>query len=202
MPPALVAALAAKNSRLVADRAFPKTPNSPSTHKTSAKQKPSRKRLTPTSAITPAAAHNRRDIVDSMKASHLLSFALGLAVMLGITMTTKSTAAASHVYEMRTYYANPGKLADLESRFRDHTISIFNTHNMKSVGYWVPQDNKDNYLVYILEHPSKEEATKNWAAFSADPEWKKVAAASEVNGKLVNHVVSVYLDPTDFSPIK
>jgi hypothetical protein len=73
---------------------------------------------------------------------------------------------------------------------------------MKSVGYWVPQDNKDNYLVYILEHPSKEEATKNWAAFMADPEWKKVAAASEANGKLVNHVVSVYMDALDFSPIK
>jgi hypothetical protein len=136
------------------------------------------------------------------KPSHFLSFALGIAVMLGVSMTTKSTAAGSHVYEMRSYYANPGKLADLEARFRDHTITIFNTHNMKSLGYWVPQDNKDNYLVYILEHPSKEEATKNWAAFMADPDWKKASAASEANGKLVNHVVSVYMDALDFSPIK
>jgi hypothetical protein len=36
----------------------------------------------------------------------------------------------------------------------------------------------------------------------ADPEWKKVSAASEANGKLVNHVVSVYMNPTDYSPIK
>ena len=136
------------------------------------------------------------------KLSHFVSFALGIAVMLGISMTTKTTAAPTHVYEMRTYYANPGKLADLEARFRNDTIRIFNTHSMKSLGYWVPQDNKDNYLVYILEHPSKEEATKNWAAFMADPEWKKVAAASEANGKLVNHVVSVYMDALDFSPIK
>ena len=137
-----------------------------------------------------------------MKPSHFVSFALGIALMLGISLTTKTAAAPTHVYEMRTYYANPGKLADLEARFRDHTIAIFNTHNMKSVGYWVPQDNKDNYLVYILEHPSKEEGLKNWAAFQADPEWKKASAASEVNGKLVNHVVSVYMDALDFSAIK
>jgi hypothetical protein len=73
---------------------------------------------------------------------------------------------------------------------------------MKSVGYWVPQDNKDYVLIYVLEHPSKEEATKNWAAFRTDPEWQQVSKASEMNGKLVDHVDNVYMDPTDFSPMK
>jgi hypothetical protein len=138
-----------------------------------------------------------------MKVSHLASFAMGAMVMLGISMVTQTHAQTpNHVFEYRKYYANPGKLDDLKTRFRDHTIEIFNRHHMKSVGYWIPQDNKDNALVYILEHPSKEEAVKNWAAFQADPEWKKVAAASEVNGKLVIHVDSVYMDPADFSPLK
>jgi hypothetical protein len=137
-----------------------------------------------------------------MKASHFASFALGLAVMLGMMSTRPSTAASSHVYELRTYHAMPGKLPDLEARFRDHTITIFNRHNMKSVGYWVPQDNKDYVLIYVLEHPSKEEATKNWAAFRTDPEWQQVSKASEMNGKLVDHVDNVYMDPTDFSPMK
>jgi hypothetical protein len=138
-----------------------------------------------------------------MKVSHFASFATGIMVMLGISMVTQSHAAPStHVYELRTYHANPGKLPDLETRFRDHTIEIFNRHHMKSVGYWVPQDNKDYVLIYVLEHPSKEEATKNWAAFREDPEWQKVSKASEANGKLVDHVDSVYMDPTDFSPLK
>jgi hypothetical protein len=135
----------------------------------------------------------------------LLSFALGLAVMLGISMSNPAHSQAqthNHVFEMRTYYANPGKLEDLKKRFREHTITIFNRHHMKSVGYWEPQDNKENYLVYMLEHSSKEDALKNWADFSADPEWKEVAKASEVNGKLVDHVVRVWLNPTDFSAIK
>jgi hypothetical protein len=141
----------------------------------------------------------------TIKTPHFLSLALGLAAMLGISMvhpTQSHAQAATHVFEMRTYYANPGKLEDLKKRFRDHTITIFNRHHMKSVGYWEPQDNKENYLVYILEHASKEEGLKNWAEFSADPEWKEVAKASEVNGKLVDHVVRVWMNPTDFSALK
>jgi hypothetical protein len=40
-----------------------------------------------------------------------------------------------------------------------------------------------NLFVYILEHPSRQEAEKNWAEFQADPEWKKVKAESEYSWK-------------------
>lgn len=111
---------------------------------------------------------------------------------------------AGKVYELRTYTAPDGKLPLLQARFRDHTIRIFNNHNMKSVGYWVPQDApaKDNTLVYIISHDSREAAKKSWADFQADPEWKKVAAESQVDGRIVSGVVSVFMDATDYSPIK
>jgi len=37
---------------------------------------------------------------------------------------------------------------------------------MKSIGYWSPEDapSSENLFVYILEHPSRLEAEKNWAA--------------------------------------
>ena len=124
----------------------------------------------------------------------LLTLALVCAAML--------TAASNHIYELRTYHANPGKLPELEARFRDHTITIFNRHHMKSVGYWIPTDNKDYVLIYVLEHESQEAAMKNWAEFQADPEWQAVSKASEVNGKLVNHVDRVFMAPTDYSPMK
>ena len=123
--------------------------------------------------------------------------------MLLIAGVNRSEAQApNHVYELRMYHANPGKLDALNQRFRDNTIRIFNKHNMKSVGYWTPQDNKDNLLIYILEHPSREAATKDWAAFNADPEWVKVKAASEKDGKLVDHVDDTYMNPTDYSMLK
>jgi hypothetical protein len=112
------------------------------------------------------------------------------------------TAASTHIYELRTYHANPGKLPELQARFRDHTVAIFNRHHMKSVGYWVPTNNKDYVLIYVLEHESQEEATKNWAAFRDDPEWQAVQKASEANGKLVDRVDSVFMAPTDFSALK
>ena len=113
-------------------------------------------------------------------------------------------AQTGKVFEMRTYTTPEGKLPNLQARFRDHTIRIFNKHGMKSVGYWVPQDapTKDNTLVYIISHDSREQAKKNWAAFQADPEWKKVAAESQVDGRILNGVVSVFMDATDYSPIK
>jgi hypothetical protein len=111
---------------------------------------------------------------------------------------------AGKVFELRTYTAPDGKLPNLQARFRDHTIRIFNKHGMKSVGYWVPQDapNKDNTLIYIISHDSREQAKKNWADFQADPEWKKVSAESQVDGRIVSNVVSVFMDATDYSPIK
>jgi len=112
--------------------------------------------------------------------------------------------AAKHVFELRTYTAPDGKLGDLHTRFRDHSMRIFNKHGMKSVIYLSPQDAPDsaNTLIYLLEHPSREAAKKAWADFQADPEWVKVAADSQVNGRIVSKVVSVFADPTDYSPMK
>ncbi|HEX4230045.1 MAG TPA: NIPSNAP family protein [Bryobacteraceae bacterium] len=117
---------------------------------------------------------------------------------------TVHAQAGDRVFELRVYHANEGKLDDLLKRFRDHTITIFNRHDMTSIGYWVPMDEplKGRTLYYMLGFPSREAATKSWAAFRADPEWKKVAAASDANGKLVQKVDSTFLTPTDFSPIK
>src|SRR6185503_14260838 len=75
---------------------------------------------------------------------------------------------------------------------------------MKSVGYWVPQDAplKENTLIYVLSHESREAAAKSWAAFRADPDWVKAKAESEKDGPLTTKVESVFADPTDFSPLK
>ncbi len=108
-----------------------------------------------------------------------------------------------HVYELRTYTCYEGKLEDLKTRFRDHTIRIFQKHGMESVGYWIPKDDRSKTtLIYILRHPSLEEARKHWQEFRSDPEWQKVAADSEANGKIVQKVESVFMDPADFSQLK
>ncbi len=113
-------------------------------------------------------------------------------------------AQAGKVYELRTYTAPEGKLGDLHARFRNHTMKIFNRHGMKSVGYFSPQDAplSQNTLIYVLEHPSRDEAKKHWAEFSADPEWKKVSEESQKDGRIVTKVESVFMTATDYSPMK
>jgi hypothetical protein len=116
-----------------------------------------------------------------------------------------SIAKESRCFEMRTYYAAPGKLEALNARFRDHTCALFKKHGMENIGYWIPADKAkgaDNTLVYILAHKSRDEAKKSWAAFVADPDWKKAQKESEVNGKLVERVESLFLAATDYSPVK
>ena len=138
-----------------------------------------------------------------ISASSLLWFIGGAAVTLGLSYIGGSKTS-QHVYELRMYQVNEGKMDALIARFGDHTDAIFRRHNMKSIGFWRPEDApySQNLFVYILEHPSREEARKNWAAFQADPEWQKVKADSETNGALANHIDSYFMDPTSFSALK
>ena len=124
----------------------------------------------------------------------------------GFAVGRASQPAPAHIYELRTYTATEGKLDNVVARFRDHTVRIFERHHMKSVGYWLPTDPEKGggtTLVYMLEHPSREEAKKNWAEFQADPEWQKVRAESEANGRILQKSPdSVFMSPTDYSAIK
>jgi hypothetical protein len=109
-------------------------------------------------------------------------------------------AADTRCYEMRTYYAAPGKLDELHARFRDHTCKLFEKHGMVNIGYWVPLDNPDNKLIYILAYPSREAREKSWKEFMADPDWQAAQKASEVNGKLVTKADQAFMTATDYSP--
>ncbi len=130
--------------------------------------------------------------------------AAAILLLSGYGIGRASQTTPSHIYELRTYTAAEGKLDAVNARFRDHTRRIFEKHNMKSVGYWLPSEGPmaGTTLIYILEHPSREEARKNWAAFSADPEWQKVKAESEKDGRIVQKAESVFMTATDYSAIK
>jgi hypothetical protein len=106
----------------------------------------------------------------------------------------------SRCYELRTYYAAEGKLDQLNSRFRNHTCKLFEKHGMENIGYWMPQENPERKLIYLLAYPSREAREKSWKEFMADADWQKVYKESEVNGKLVTKVESVFLVATDYSP--
>ncbi len=109
------------------------------------------------------------------------------------------------MFELRIYRCNENKLKNLDARFRDHTIRIFNRFGMKSVAYWHPTDKPDSKdtLIYILRHKSRDAAKASWKAFGADPEWKKVARESQKDGRFLRErPESIYMKATDYSVTK
>ncbi len=121
--------------------------------------------------------------------------------------TAARGASAGRVFELRRYSTPPNGLANLDARFRDHTLALFSKHGMTNVAYWHPTDSTSgagSTLVYLLAHDSRERATASWASFRADSAWITARTASErqAGGSLTTSVTSVFLAPTDFSTLR
>ena len=129
---------------------------------------------------------------------------LSLIVGVGAGTFFTSSAQSEKVFELRTYKATPGNLDNLHARFRNHTTRIFRKHGMEIVGYWSPtsEEEREDTLVYMLEHADLETATASWQAFIADPEWAEVAAASNANGQILGGIEAKYMVATDYSPMQ
>jgi hypothetical protein len=132
----------------------------------------------------------------------LACLALSVAAIPAYAQQTAVSAPAP-VYELRIYYPAPGKLAALNTRFREHTLALFRKHGMRNVAYWNEMPTEaapEGRLVYVLSYPSRAARDVSWKAFTEDPEWRAVAAASEVGGKIVAKVDSVFMTMADYSP--
>lgn len=117
-----------------------------------------------------------------------------------LSMISVSQADDGRVYEMRVYYAAPGKLDALNARFRDHTLKLFEKHGITNVAYLTPIDNPENKLIYFISYPSLEARKASWEAFFKDEAWLKARAESEKDGKLITKVENLFLATTDYSP--
>jgi hypothetical protein len=133
----------------------------------------------------------------------LISFAAGSLTTLRLAHLAQARAEADRVFELRVYRSMPGKLPALESRFRETASKLLAKHDLKAVGYWVPDDApaSDNTFVYILAHPSRQEAKEHWDAMRADPLFQEMAKSEQAE-KLVEKVEATYMHPTNFSPMK
>ena len=133
----------------------------------------------------------------------LVSFAAGSLITARLAQVNEVKADSNRVFELRIYHAVPGKVPALETRFRDTASKLLAKHGLKAVGYWVPEAGPawDNTFVYILAHPSREEAKTNWDAMFADPAFQAMSKSEQAE-KLVEKVDSTYMHPSDFSPMK
>ena len=145
-----------------------------------------------------------------MMFTRLIGACLAISGVLGILLVSMNLYAADApaesndtIFELRTYTTQEGKLPALETRFRDHTMSLFEKHGFTNVGYWIPVD-KPNTLIYIISHPNRDAIATGWKAFGADPAWQKVAKESQLDGPILikGGITSQFMTASDFSPIQ
>jgi len=136
----------------------------------------------------------------------LLSFAAGSVLTARLMRVDQVRADGDRVFELMVYHTVPGKVPALEAIFRD-VSKLQAKHGMNVVGYWVPNDDPAwaNTFIYLVAHPSREEAKKNWAALHADPAFPEyrtqaVPLIEKADDKF--RVDEVYMRPSDFSAMK
>ena len=135
--------------------------------------------------------------------SMILAFLALVAIAVPAAAQDTALDPRAALYELRIYHAEPGKLDALNSRFREHTLKLFEKHGMRNVAYWIEQPTEqspDGKVIYVLAFPSREARDASWKSFVADPVWQEVAARSEAGGKLVARVDSTFMSLADYSP--
>lgn len=133
----------------------------------------------------------------------LLAMTFTAGVLVGQATLVKA-AGTNRVLEIRTYTTHPGKLPALVERMGHGEGQVFERLGMKPMGYFVANESpkSENTFVYILSHESREKAKENWAKFREDAQWKEVRARSEAGGPVVAKSETIFVDPTDYSPLK
>ena len=106
------------------------------------------------------------------------------------------------VFELRIYDIHPGKMADINARFRDHTMRLFKKHGIEVVDFWEHEAGDAGQLIYVCRFDDEAQLRQAWANFRADPEWLAARAKSEERGPLTKHVTSVVMLRTDYSPAR
>jgi hypothetical protein len=119
-------------------------------------------------------------------------------------------AKDERIFELRTYTATKGNLGNLNDRFKNHTLKLFEKYGMTNIAYWnvlKGEKGDDTKLIYLLAHKSEAAAKKSFEEFRKDPDWLAARKASEEKGggsltEPKGGVVSEFLKPTDYSPLK
>lgn len=107
------------------------------------------------------------------------------------------------IYELRIYTCLPGKMADLQRRFQDHTLALWKKHGIEQAGFWTTTiGSSNNELTYMVRWNSMAERETKWTAFATDPDWVAARNASEANGPLLATISSQFLTPTSFSSVQ
>lgn len=114
-------------------------------------------------------------------------------------------SATPRIFELRVYHSPTWRQLDaLHERFRGPEIKIFHRSGIHPILYGSTfiGPNQPN-LVYLIPFADLAAREKAWAAFGADPEWKKVRDESVAkSGEIVSDIQISFYKATSYSPVR
>jgi NIPSNAP protein len=113
-------------------------------------------------------------------------------------------ARRSRIFELRTYESHSEKASKKKiEMFNRGEIAIFRRAGLTPVffGETLIGGNMPN-LTYMLVYEDMAARDKQWSAFGADPEWKKLSTTpGYTDPEIVSNISNTYLRPTGYSQI-
>ena len=109
---------------------------------------------------------------------------------------------ASRIFELRTYESYSEDAARRKVlMFNKDEMPVFYKVKLNPVFFGqVVAGEHMPCLTYMLTFKDMAERDANWAAFSADPDWKRMSAAPEYANS-VSNIIRVFLEPASYSQV-
>jgi hypothetical protein len=111
-------------------------------------------------------------------------------------------SAEPRIFELRTYEgASEDAVRRKIKMFHDGEFPIFTRAKLNPVFFGeVIAGDRLPRLTYLLTCKNMEERDKGWAAFVADPEWKKLVGDSQY-ANTISKIINTFLVPTAYSQV-
>ena len=106
------------------------------------------------------------------------------------------------IFELRTYegYSEDALRRKLKM-FNEGEFPIFYRTKLTPVFFGEVISGKNlPSLTYMITFKNLEEREKNWAAFGADPDWKKLLSDPQY-ANTVSNIIKIFLEPTAYSQV-
>ena len=111
-------------------------------------------------------------------------------------------AMTPRIFELRTYesYSEDAARRKLKM-FNEGEFPIFYRTKLNPVFFGEVISGKNlPCLTYMITFKDIEERDKNWAAFIADPDWKKLSSDPQY-ANTVSNIIKIFLEPTAYSQV-
>jgi len=121
-----------------------------------------------------------------------------------LVIPAQTAVGKPRIFELRTYESHSKKANKRKiEMFNTAEIPLFRRTGLQPVffGETLIGDRLPN-LTYMLVHEDMAAHDKNWAAFGADPDWKKLRSTpGSTDAEIVSNISNLFLRPTAYSQI-